>query len=261
LIGVLLGLAIYNGVVLDVHFPIAVYKKMLKEDLTIKDLEDIDPELMKGLQQLLDYEEDDVEDIFCRTFEVTWDDMGAQRSCELKAGGQDIPVTSQNKEEYVTLYVQWTLTDSIAQQFDHFYQGFMRVMGGASLNLLKAEELELLVAGEPHLDFKALEQVAEYEGGYSADHVVIKMFWDVVHEMDLENQRKLLMFITGSMKAPIGGLGNLKLKIQRMGPDSDKLPTSHTCFNTLLLPEYSSESKLKNRLFIAIKECEGFGLQ
>ncbi len=29
--------------------------------------------------------------------------------------------------------------------------------------------------------------------------------------------------------------------LQRSGPDSDRLPTSHTCFNVLLLPEYATQ--------------------
>ena len=29
LVGVILGLAIYNGVILDVHFPLIVYKKLI----------------------------------------------------------------------------------------------------------------------------------------------------------------------------------------------------------------------------------------
>ena len=69
------------------------------------------------------------------------------------------------------------------------------------------------------------------------------------------------MFVTGSMKAPIGGLGKLNFKLQRAGPDSDQLPTSHTCFNTLLLPEYGTEAKLSRLLRLAISECEGFGLK
>ena len=63
------------------------------------------------------------------------------------------------------------------------------------------------------------------------------------------------------MKAPIGGLKNLAFKIQRMGPDSNQLPTSHTCFNTLMIPEYSSREKLESRIQLAVSECEGFGLQ
>ena len=35
-------------------------------------------------------------------------------------------------------------------------------------------------------------------------------------------------FITGSNKAPVGGLGELPLYISRHGPDSDRLPQAHT---------------------------------
>lgn len=51
------------------------------------------------------------------------------------------------------------------------------------------------------------------------------------------------------------------LQIQRAGPDTDHLPTSHTCFNVLMLPEYSDKEKLTRLLKIAITECEGFGLK
>lgn len=89
----------------------------------------------------------------------------------------------------------------------------------------------------------------------------MKSFWDVLHSLDLEDKQRFLRFCTGCSKAPIGGLGKLGLKIQRMGPDSDHLPTAHTCFNTLLLPEYSGADKVRDRLLRAINECEGFGLK
>jgi len=59
----------------------------------------------------------------------------------------------------------------------------------------------------------------------------------------------------------VGGLGKLELIIQRSGGDSDRLPTAHTCFNYLLLPEYCSEDKLRLRLLTAIENAQGFGLQ
>lgn len=34
-----------------------------------------------------------------------------------------------------------------------------------------------------------------------------------------------------------------------------------TCFNVLLLPEYDSREKLRDRLLKAISQSEGFGLQ
>jgi len=134
-------------------------------------------------------------------------------------------------------------------------------MEDASLDLFLPEELELLVVGSGILDFKALESNTKYEGGYDAETEVVKNFWLYVNNASKETQVQLLKFATASTKAPIGGLGKMPFIIQRAGPDSDLLPTSHTCFNTLLLPEYSSYEKLENNLNRAVLECEGFGLE
>ena len=57
MVGVLIGLALYNGVTLDVHFPPVVYKKLLPSPrLNLHDVAALDPQLAKGLQQLLDFE-------------------------------------------------------------------------------------------------------------------------------------------------------------------------------------------------------------
>ena len=79
--------------------------------------------------------------------------------------------------------------------------------------------------------------------------------------LPLAAKRRLLDFATGSDRAPVGGLGALALTLQRAGPDSERLPTSHTCFNTLLLPDYGSREKLRERLLTAIDNARGFGLR
>ncbi|CAM9464426.1 unnamed protein product [Discosporangium mesarthrocarpum] len=261
LVGLVVGLAVYSGVILDVPFPLAVFRKLLGLDLSLRDLADLDPELLQGLEKLRDYTGDDVEDVFCLSFQVTWDDLGFSRSYTLKPGGEEEPVTSASRGEYIHLYSRFILVDSVVRQFDCFNAGFYRVMGGSSISLLRAEELELLVSGTPQLNMRDLEEAAKYEGGFDSSHPTVQRFWEVVRGMSLEDQRNLLMFVTGSKRAPLGGLLHMHFKIQRAGPDTDQLPTAHTCFNTLMLPDYSSAEKLKRSLSIAITECEGFGLK
>lgn len=111
-----------------------------------------------------------------------------------------------------------------------------------------------------NFDFDELEGATEYDGGYLNETSIIKDFWAVVHAFSLEDKRKLLQFATGSDRVPLGGLSKLRLVIARNGPDSDRLPTAHTCFNVLLLPEYSSKEKLKDRLLKAINYSKGFGM-
>jgi hypothetical protein len=71
--------------------------------------------------------------------------------------------------------------------------------------------------------------------------------------MDDQTKKKLLSFTTGSDKVPVGGLAKLPFIIAKNGGDSDRLPTSHTCYNVLLLSEYASKEKLENRLLKALE--------
>lgn len=43
LVGMLLGLAVYNSVILDVHFPLALYKKLMNAKVNLQDLRQLDP--------------------------------------------------------------------------------------------------------------------------------------------------------------------------------------------------------------------------
>lgn len=90
--------------------------------------------------------------------------------------------------------------------------------------------------------------------------MIIRNFWSVVHELDLEHQKKFLFFTTGSDRAPVGGLGSMDFHIMKHGQDGVQLPSAHTCFNHLLLPPYQDREKLKEKLLIAISNSEGFGL-
>ncbi|KAJ4457650.1 putative Ubiquitin-protein ligase E3A [Paratrimastix pyriformis] len=255
LIGAILGLAIYNGVILDVHLPLVAYKKLLGRPVTARDVEGLSPMLARSLQQVLTLPDASVLE---QTFSVEREVFGVVRTHELKPGGAEILVTNDNRAEYVQLYVKHLLEDSVSRQFAAFKAGFDLVVGHL-IKIFRAEEMELLICGSRKLDFAALEKNAQYDGGYGPADPVIRNFWSVVHEMAPDQQKRLLCFVTGSDRAPIGGLGTLPFIIARTG-DTDKLPTSHTCFNVLLLPAYPDREKLRQSLLVAISNAEGFGL-
>lgn len=260
LIGTILGLAIYNSVILDVHFPRVVYKKLLGERLTWEDFKEIQPVLARSFEHLLKFD-GDVESVFCATFAIDYEIFGQHRTVELKEGGGSVTVTNANRGEYVDLYVDYVLNKSIQRQFQAFAKGFRKVCSSELFRSFHAEELELLICGSRELDFEALEATCRYEDGYRRDDPTIRNFWAVVHTMNAEDKRKLLQFCTGSDRVPIKGLGTLSFTISRHGPDSDTLPISHTCFNHLLLPDYATREKLERQLRIAIANSQGFGLR
>jgi ubiquitin-protein ligase E3 A len=55
----------------------------------------------------------------------------------------------------------------------------------------------------------------------------------------------------------------LCLCVIRAGVDCELLPTAYTCFNLLLLPDFSSKEKLKRKLLRALEHYthSGFGLE
>jgi hypothetical protein len=239
-----------------------VYKKLLGGRPTFADLKETFPELGRGLQALLDFSPaEQVEEALCLSFVVEYEVFGEVKSHELVPGGATVAVNAANRRAYVDAHVRWTMDDKVAPQFAAFARGFHRVCGGPALTLFTPAELELLVCGLPHLDFEGLQAAARYEGGFSPSSPAVVWFWQIVRGMSLEQKRQLLAFSTGSDRAPVGGLRELSLLVQRAGPDTDRLPTSHTCFNALLLPEYASEAKMRERLLTAIGNAEGFGLQ
>lgn len=281
LAGILVGLAVYNQVVLDIHLPRVAYKKLLLEEqqrqrdkcgkqntgdddeddeaYTLDDLAELDAELVSGLRQLLTYEPaSDVDSIFCRSFV---DDRDGDL-VDLVPNGSSVPVTGINRKEYVNALLEYRLVAAVEPQFTRFARGFSRVMSSARLDkLVEPEELKVMVQGEQCLDFHALQEAATYEG-YHQHHPIVEELWRVVHSLDAADQRKFLMFVTANKTAPLGGLAKLRpsIKIQRMCGDSNQLPTAHTCFNSLLIPDYSPPSKLESLLHRSINECEGFGL-
>ncbi|KAL1122994.1 hypothetical protein AAG570_003318 [Ranatra chinensis] len=274
LIGVLMGLAVYNSIILDLHFPSICYKKLLSPpvvppvdtsavgivpDPTIDHLAEIMPEVARGLKELLRYE-GNVEEDMCMTFQVSLEEYGDIKTFMLKPNGDNLSVTNDNRQEYVDLYLDWILNTAIYEQFRAFYLGFHSVCASNALIMLRPEEVEMLVCGSPTLDLNELRKVTEYDG-YKPDQPLVNDFWDVVLSLSDDLKKKFLLFTTGSDRVPVGGMGEMNLKVTRSEQDPANLPEAHTCFNQLVLPQYTSKQQLKEKLIIAISNAEGFGLE
>ncbi|EGX93166.1 ubiquitin-protein ligase (Hul4), putative [Cordyceps militaris CM01] len=271
LVGVVLGLAIYNSTILDVPLPPFAFKKLLAAApghgmtslahapphlrYTLDDLAEYRPSLARGLQQLLEYD-GDVESTFALDFIIENDRFGSLTTVPLCDGGERRPVTNANRREYVDLYIRYVLDASVRRQFDPFRRGFYNVCGGNAFSLFRPEEIELLIRGsdEP-LDVDSLRAVAEYQN------------WDSKQPDGAEpvagpgDQRRLLSFITGSDRIPATGATSLRIKLSCLGDDCLRFPVARTCFNLLSLWRYRTREKLEYVLWRAVKESEGFGLK
>ncbi|KAJ5089849.1 hypothetical protein N7532_008533 [Penicillium argentinense] len=90
LLGLLMSIAIYNGLTLPVNFPVAFYRKLL--GLKVKHLDHLRdgwPELTQGLETLLSWEDGDVGDIFMRTYEFSFESVGRIETVDMQRVDRD----------------------------------------------------------------------------------------------------------------------------------------------------------------------------
>ncbi len=263
LIGMLLGLALYNFTILDLHFPMIIYKKLRMsesdkvEEFTIDDFKELEPELFISFSNLLKNKLEDESGFY---FSVNYQSWGIIKEHELIKNGADIEVTEDNKQKFVQKYLEWYFNESIFKQFEPFCKGFYKVLTGELVKIFNTEELYLAICGSSILDFRELKKTTKYEDGYTKDDLTIQHFWKILlDDFDESEKKKFLKFLTGSDRAPLRGLADIKMAVSRYG-DGVQLPAAHTCFNHLLLPDYKNLEVLKEKLQKAIENCEGFGL-
>uniref|UniRef100_A0A3Q0R7U8 E3 ubiquitin-protein ligase n=1 Tax=Amphilophus citrinellus TaxID=61819 RepID=A0A3Q0R7U8_AMPCI len=261
-IGRFIAMALFHGKFIDTGFSLPFYKRMLNKKLILKDLESIDPEFYNSLIWIRDnnIEECGLEMYFSVDMEI----LGKITSHDLKPNGANIQVTEENKEEYISLMAEWRFSRGVEGQTKAFLDGFNEVVPLQWLQYFDEKELEVMLCGMQEVDLQDWQRNTVYRH-YTRNSKQIIWFWQLVKEVDNEVRLRLMQFVTGTCRLPLGGFAELmgsngpqKFCIEKVGKDT-WLPRSHTCFNRLDLPPYKSYEQLKEKLLFAIEETEGFG--
>lgn len=156
---------------------------------------------------------------------------------DLIPNGRNIPVTDDNKHDYISRIAHHRMTAAIKAQIDSFLQGFYDLVPPELISIFSPTELELLICGLPEVNIEELQMHTEYHQYKSTDEVIV-WFWDTLKNFNREERAAFLQFVTGTSKVPLGGFANLqgmrgnqKFSIHKAYGDSGLLPTAHTCFN------------------------------
>ncbi|RDX47077.1 hypothetical protein OH76DRAFT_1406241 [Lentinus brumalis] len=261
-VGRVIGKAIYDGRLLDAYFARSLYRQLLGKQVDYKDVEWVDPEYYNSLCWILENDPSPLD----LTFSVEADEFGVMKIVELKEGGASIPVTNENKKEFVQLSANYRLYSSIKDQIESLVAGFYEIIPKDLVSIFNEQELELLISGTPDIDVDEWRSATEYNGYTSSDPVIV-WWWRALKSFNREERAKVLSFATGTSRVPLGGFvelqgvqGTQRFSIHKAYGDTDRLPQAHTCFNQIDLPQYSSYEMLRQQLLLAINEGgEGFG--
>jgi ubiquitin-protein ligase E3 C len=280
-LGRVVGKCLYEGILVDIGFAGFFLLKWAASDAAvsetsgyranINDLRDLDEGLYQGLLKLKNYP-GDVED-FSLDFTIT-DTIslpGAPTRTitrELMPNGSNIPVTNENRPLYVSYVARHRLQVQPYQQTRAFLKGLGEIIKPAWLSMFNQSELQTLIGGDSsEIDVEDLRQNTLYGGVYvigddGQEHPTIQLFWKVMKELDDEDRRKVLKYVTSTPRAPLLGFSQLnpRFSIRDASSDEERLPSTSTCVNLLKLPRYSTENTLRQKLLYAVNSGAGFDL-
>ncbi|MEJ1284032.1 hypothetical protein NN561_015011 [Cricetulus griseus] len=263
-VGRIMGMAVFHGHYIDGGFTLPFYKQLLGKSITLDDMELVDPDLHNSLVWIL---ENDTTGVLDHTFCVEHNAYGEIIQHELKPNGKSIPVTEENKKEYVRLYVNWRFLRGIEAQFLALQKGFNEVIPQHLLKTFDEKELELIICGLGKIDVSDWKVNTRLKH-CTPDSNVVKWFWKAVEFFDEERRARLLQFVTGSSRVPLQGFKALQgaagprlFTIHQIDACTNNLPKAHTCFNRIDIPPYESYEKLYEKLLTAIEETCGFAVE
>jgi E3 ubiquitin-protein ligase HERC2 len=260
-VGKLFGIALRSGNLLNLNLAPVVWKCICGEPISLQDITDIDVLAFKALEDVSKFaadssiDRDMLEDILCLNFIITGSDG---KEIELVPGGSSISVTSTNLDEYIRLSQEFRIAE-FSPQCDAIKRGMATVVPYPLLSLFTGAELEALVCGKPIVDVDLLRRMTIYDGCSENDpHIVF--FWNVFSSFSELEKSQFLKFVWGRSRLPLKESEfESKFKLTGMfksrGNPDVYLPVSHTCFFSLELPQYSSESVMRQRLLYAITHC------
>lgn len=291
-VGRFMGMSLRTKACLPFDFPSIVWKYIVGDRPTFSDLIHIDAAFAEQLSRIRDCEHESVsstgeairaiktDEEFVAAYPTlrftAFNCVGAE--VELVPGGAELPVTLTNRGRYIDAALRFRLHEFDAQ-LAAIRRGLANVVPVASLALFTWREAEVLVSGSPTIDPDYLRKNTSYDGGYAETHDVIRRFWRVFGSFTHEQRSTYIRcvhkpvslvlsirhtlhatsppsprsFVWGRARLPPEGVSwTSRHKITRMSGGDGALPMAHTCFNTIDMPEYTTDERMRWALTTAM---------
>eukprot|EP01083_Nonionella_stella_P076921 209798_1 len=257
-LGLLFGLCLRTGVRLSLNLAAFVWKPLVYDSLRPRDLAEIDARTFQILKGIVDCSASTFSSTVNERFVTSLSDRAP---LALMRGGARLPVTYEAREEYAQLVFDARLHEH-DRQIEAVRRGMAKVIPLQLLHLLSWHELELAVCGTQTIDIDLLRRHTEYAPSVDPHAPHVCSFWDMLSGFGPTERRSFVRFAWAQDRLPVDDdefeRSGTRLLINPCSktykdPD-DALPTAHTCFFNLELPEYSSLEVMRSKFLYAINQ-------
>lgn len=109
-------------------------------------------------------------------FAVDLNEFGQTKLVELKPGGKDIPVTNDNKIEYIHLLADYKLNRQIHAQVLAFKSGIASIINIDMLKMFNFNEIQNLISGcNDNIDVHDWRHNTVYSGSYPPPNRIVSV--------------------------------------------------------------------------------------
>ena len=224
-LGRIVGKCLYENVLVDVEFAPFFLLRWFGRHAYLDDLPSLDKQLYNSLVFLKQYQGNYEDLALCFTNPVP-EGAAVNSEHDLVPNGRNIPVTYQNRLEYIQHVANYRLNVSMHKQASAFVRGLSDLIDVKWLVMFNQKELQTLVGGAEgkSIDVDELRKFTVL-GGYADQDLTVKMFWEVMKEMKEADKRKVLRFVTSVERPPLLGFNELspKFSIRRAGNDETRV--------------------------------------
>ena len=270
-IGKLIAKALFDNITVNICFNKLIYKMILQEEISFKDLLFIDYSLytslknLKGINLAQNNKNNNLELYYSIEMKDVYNHM---HNLELIEKGREIPLT--NIDDYISKRIKFMIG---------MYEPFIKVIRDNIYKYLSKEvitnftsdEFELILNGRPFIDIEEWKIFTEYKEPYNNNHYIIKWFWEILNTLSQKELSNLLLFSTGSGRVPLGGFavlesnrGNIARFTIEMLPYKNGCKNfikAHTCFNRIDIPLFKNKQEMIEMIkFVSNQEILGFGI-
>ncbi|TBU13639.1 HECT domain-containing ubiquitin-transferase [Hamiltosporidium tvaerminnensis] len=234
--GLIMAKSIMMNATLGFQFIDSFYFYLLKDKFTVEDLKLVDNEFYRNIIKSRDVKNISSLEL---TFSISFGNSA--NTLEFIPDGSNISVTNSNIEDYLQIITEFKLFKNMIVYLEELKRGFK---------------------GFEKIDVDAWISATKYSKEFHINHKVIIWFWEFIRESCVETQKRILYFVTGLEKIPIGGFDSSKFQRNPFTIESSTsinlLPRSQTCINLLFIPLYEDKETLIDKFLIAI-ECKEYG--
>lgn len=243
--------AFYEGRRIGNRLSPSVFKFFTGAQPNMRDLQLFDPQTAKSLQWML--------------ATVGVEDLGFHFETLGKPELGD--VDDNNKATFVRMKTENILIHSRFKQLIALKEGFLEALQGISteaapfLNLLSHTDWRIMLCGDTVINPQQIIASLRFSG-FPKRSKIPQWLTELICSASEDHLRKFLIFVTGSPSisnsfSSSSSSSTIRINVRHQ-TRSAALPTAHTCFFHLDIPDYADKETFQNKLFYAIQNSNTF---